>query len=108
MAPWIAAASYSLSGPGSFALNSGATLLVGSPDGISASAATGNIQTSSRTFDMAANYIYKGTAAQLSGNGLPSTLNNLSIDNASGVTLEASTTLNGTLTLSNGALRSGR
>ena len=93
-----------LSGPGSFFLNYTGSLFVGSPDGISASAASGNIQTSSRYFDIDANYAYNGSAAQITGDGLPATLTNLSIDNASGVSLTASASINGTLTLSDGAL----
>ncbi len=84
-----------LSGPGSFVLSNAATILLGSPDGITSSASSGNIQTSSRSFGTGANYTYNGIAAQLSGNGLPATVNNLSIDNASGVSLTVSCTING-------------
>lgn len=98
---------YTLSGPGSFFLNFSAEILVGSPEGITLSGASGNIQTSSRYFDIDASYTYQGTAAQLTGDALPATVNNLKIDNTSGVSLTASTTINGTLTLTNGALITG-
>ncbi len=65
-------------GTSNFTLNSAATLKMGSPQGITSSGATGNIQlTGTRTFNSAANYEYKGTAAQVTGNGLPATLNAL-------------------------------
>lgn len=99
--------SYTLSGAGSFILNDGATILAGSPDGISAASASGNIQTSSRSYGVGANYTYNGSAAQLTGDGLPSTVNNLSIDNSSGLSLTASVTINGALTLTDGALITG-
>jgi hypothetical protein len=66
------------SGTPNFTLNSAATLKMGSPQGITSSGATGNIQlTGTRTYNPAANYEYKGTAAQVTGNGLPTTLNAL-------------------------------
>ncbi len=99
--------SYVLSGAGSFILNDGATILSGSPNGISAAGASGNIQTSSRSYGVGANYSYNASAAQVSGDGLPSTVNNLSIDNNSGLSLTASVTINGILTLTNGALATG-
>lgn len=65
-------------GTSNFTLNSAATLKMGSPQGITSSGATGNIQlTGIRTFNAAANYEYKGTATQVTGNGLPTTLNAL-------------------------------
>ncbi|MBN1386838.1 MAG: hypothetical protein JW965_00215 [Bacteroidales bacterium] len=96
-----------VSGAGSFSLASGAGIFIGSPEGITSSGATGNIQTTTRTFDTGANYTYNGTAAQVTGNGLPSTVNNLTIDNLSGVSLSGSVTVNGTLTLTDGALTTG-
>ncbi len=92
-----------LAGTGSFALSSGATLGIGSTDGISASGATGNIQVSGiRSFSTGANYIYDGTSAQVTGSGFPASVNGLTINNGAGVTASASTTVNGTLTLTNG------
>ncbi len=96
-----------LSGAGSFNLNSGGTLGIGSPDGITSSGATGNIQTATRSFDTGANYIYNGTAAQVTGNGLPATVNNLTVNNAAGVSLSQPATVNGTLTLTDGRLTLG-
>lgn len=65
-----------------FTLNSGATLKIGSTNGITASGASGNIQVAgTRTFDTAANYVYLGTAGQVTGTGLPATVNSLTISN---------------------------
>jgi hypothetical protein len=92
--------------------NSG-TLGIGSPNGItSGTTLSGNIQgTGTRTYNTTANYIYNGTVAQAGGNGLPTTVNNLTIanTNASGVTLNTATnlTVNGTLTLTSNPLNFG-
>jgi hypothetical protein len=95
-------------GAGNFSLSSGATLIIGSPDGITSSGATGNIQVAgTRTFDAGANYTYNGSVPQHTGNGLPATVNNLTIANSSGVTLDGNTTVAGTLTITNGSLSTG-
>jgi hypothetical protein len=96
-----------------FVAAAGSTLKLGDPAGIVAqgtTATTGNIQTSLtsiRSFSTAANYEYNGTAPQSTGNGLPATVNNLTINNAAGVTLSAATTVNGTLNLAAGTLTLG-
>lgn len=91
-----------------FDLQSGATLKLKSPGGIVAqgtSTTTGQIQTSStsiRSFSSAANYVYNGTVEQVTGTGLPSTVNNLTIDNAAGVINSQAVNVDGVLTLQNG------
>ncbi|TFH34994.1 MAG: T9SS type A sorting domain-containing protein, partial [Bacteroidia bacterium] len=100
-------ATSNLTGAGSFILNAGGNILIRSVNGIAASGATGNIQTASRSFNIAANYTYIGTASQVTGTGLPATVNNLTIDNSSGVSLTGSVSTNGILTLSAGALSIG-
>ena len=78
---------YFISGTGDFYLGSSGTLQIGSPDGIAASGAAGNIRvTGARTFSQFANYVFNGSAAQVTGNGLPATVKNLTINNSSGVT----------------------
>jgi MBG domain-containing protein/YDG domain-containing protein/concanavalin A-like lectin/glucanase superfamily protein/uncharacterized protein DUF2341 len=90
---------------GSFTSSAGATLGIGDPSGITTSGATGNIRvTGTRSFSTGASYIYNGTAAQVTGNGLPATVNNLTVNNSASVTLTAAVTVNGTLTLSSGIL----
>jgi hypothetical protein len=97
----------SIIGTKSFILNKGATLGIGSREGITAGTApgdtVGNILVSgSRIFSSGANYIYDGDSSQVTGNGLPSTVNNLTITDTAGVTLTASDTVAGMLILSGG------
>lgn len=93
-----------IAGAGSFALNSGATLATANVNGItSGTTASGSIQAmGGRVYDTAANYTYNGSTAQSTGSGLPSTVNSLSVNNSSGVTLSSSTTVNGMLALVSG------
>jgi hypothetical protein len=98
---------YIMSGTGSLSLGSGASILIGSPDGITSSGATGNIQTASRAFSQDANYTYNGTSSQVTGSGLPSTVNDLTINNSSGVTLSSQVIIKGTLSLTDGEFSTG-
>jgi hypothetical protein len=71
-----------ISGPGTFTLNSGGILGIGSANGITASGASGNVQvTGTRTYDVGATYVYNGSVNQVVGNGLPNTVANLTIAN---------------------------
>ena len=91
-----------------FILNSGATLRIGNTGGIS-TAVTSNPNVAvnfggSYTYGTGANYVYNGTAAQVTGNGLTQhTPGNVTISNSAGVTLSAATTVGGDLTISSGA-----
>lgn len=99
---------YAVSGAGGFTMDSGATLSLGSPDGINSGTSLGNIRVSgTRTFNSGANYIFNGAAAQNTGSGFPNPVNNLTINNNSGVTLSSATTVNGTLSLPSGAFGNG-
>ena len=92
-----------LTGDGTFTLNSGGGLMLGSVDGISASGATGNVQsTDVRSFSTGGDYTYNGTAAQITGNGLPATVHNLTISNSSNVTLTSSCAASNLITLTSG------
>jgi hypothetical protein len=97
---------YVLSG-GSFTLDAGGILGIGSPAGITASAAAGNIQTATRSFDAGGFYIYNGTAAQMTGDGLPSRVGHLTINNSTGVALSADVAVAYQLSLNSGALSIG-
>ncbi len=98
-------ASSIVSGAGAFTLNSGSTLKTKNTSGLTSSGAIGAIQvTGTRTFNVGASYIYNGTSSQVTGNGLPITVNNLTIDNSAGVSLSGNLTVNGTLELISGAL----
>lgn len=92
----------------SFILNPGGTLGIGSPEGISLSEPTGNIQVGgSRSFHFAANYLYAGSTAQVTGNGLPNMVNDLTINNESGVSLSGDVLVNGCLRLISGIIPMG-
>jgi hypothetical protein len=98
---------YNVTGTGSFTVADGGTLGIGSTNGIRSTCACGNVQTGTRTFGTGGNYIYYGSAAQEAGDGLPRTMNDLVINNASGVTMYAASanyTVNGTLNLTAGPL----
>jgi hypothetical protein len=94
---------------GTFTLASGATLTVGSADGIASTGATGNIQTTTRTFNAAANYIYAGAAAQITGTALPTTITgSLAIQSgANTVTLTNAPTTTDSLSLQSGLFAIG-
>jgi trimeric autotransporter adhesin len=91
---------------GTFTLASGGTLGIGSTAGITSSGATGNIRTATRNYNTGANYTYNGTSAQVTGNGLPATVNSLAINNSAGVTLTKAETISGNVALgSSGQLK---
>lgn len=97
---------YPVWGVGSFTLNSGGTLSIGSPLGISLTPdSSGNIcLKGTRKYNSGANYVYNGTSAQITGNGLPASLKCLSINNIAGVTLSNSLQLLDSLKLLSGNL----
>ncbi|MBH8571321.1 IPT/TIG domain-containing protein [Microvirga sp. STS02] len=94
-----------LLGSGSVTLAPGATLGLCDAQGLSNTAGTGTVQTSgARDFSPDARYLYNGTVAQLTGNALPATVRDLTIDNFTGVTLSASETVSATLAINAGTL----
>jgi len=99
-----------ISGAGTFTLSSGGTLGLGDPNCVSLSGATGNIQTTNRSFTAAGTYVLNGTTPQFVGVGLsgfPVFIQNLTISNGAGVTLGITMSVYGTLTLSSGVLNTG-
>jgi hypothetical protein len=102
-----------IDGPGVFTLGAGATLQIGSPDGISSSGnGSGNIQvTGGLNYNAAANYVYVGPGAQNTGNGLPNNLTgSLTINDPGGtVTLNNGETIfsGGTLNIVSGTFAAG-
>jgi hypothetical protein len=88
----------------SFVLSSGAALGITSTTGITSSGSTGNIQTTTRTFNTGASYIYNGSTAQAAGNGLPATVSNLTISNSAGATLAQATTVTNNFSITTGAI----
>ncbi|MBK9531289.1 MAG: autotransporter-associated beta strand repeat-containing protein [Chitinophagaceae bacterium] len=87
-----------------FALSATGILRIGSTSGISTTAGTGNIRvTGTRTYTAGSEVIYNGSAAQVTGNAIPTT-SDITIDNAAGVSLTAAYTGTGTLTMTDGTL----
>jgi len=87
-----------------FTLIPGATLKIGSPEGISDSLSSGNIQNdSTRVYSTEAYYEYKG-AEQSLGDGLPDTVNGFAVNNASGIILDRNLLVNESLGIISGNL----
>lgn len=92
-------------GPGAFTLASGGTLKTGNTAGITSSGTTGTVQVGgARSFNAGASYEYNGTAAQVTGSGLPAAPATLTINNASGVTLSSTAAVSSALNLTSGKL----
>jgi len=89
-----------VTGAGSFALQAGGALYICNPAGIVRSGASGAVQVNgSRSFDSDALYSYNGTAAQVTGNALPSQVRALTTLNANSVTLTSPVQIAQTLTV---------
>jgi hypothetical protein len=92
-------------GTGSFTLSNSSEIRLGSVSGLVSGTGSGNIRVSgTRTFGSSTTIVYNGAAAQATGNGLPSTVYNLTVDNGFPVTLSTTLTVSNTLTLTNGIL----
>ncbi len=89
-----------LTGSGSFVLQTGATMRVCHPQGLATTGATGAVQvTGARSFASAATYVYTGTTAQATGLGLPLTVDQLSVENPTSVSLSRALSIRRQLTL---------
>ncbi|HRI45542.1 MAG TPA: T9SS type A sorting domain-containing protein [Ignavibacteriaceae bacterium] len=93
-----------------FVINSGAGVRFGDEGGIVLQGTlptTGNVRTSAnsiRQLSLGGNYEYTGSEAQVTGTGLPASVNNLTINNAANVTLTNDLQVNGTLLKQSGDL----
>ena len=88
---------------GNFILNAGAGIITAHEDGLSSDFGVGSIQVGgSISLDTGADYTYNGSVSQVTGNALPNTVRNLTINNSNGVSLINGVTVNGTLTLTSG------
>ncbi|MCX6159511.1 MAG: hypothetical protein NTY74_16135 [Ignavibacteriae bacterium] len=100
--------SYYISGSGFFTFNSGCKIAICSANGIVGGVTSvGNIRNSgTKTLNTEATYEYVGTSAQTTGSALPSSVQNLLINNSSatGVTLTNDVTVSNSLTLTDGEL----
>ncbi len=101
---------FNILGTGAFTLASGGSISSayvtnGEGFGTSGDNTKGSIRVSgSRSFSTGGNYTLNGLAAQNTGTNMPATVNNLTINNAIGVTLSQATAVNGTLSLTGGTL----
>ncbi len=91
-----------VSGAGTFTMGNGSYLGMGHALGITSSGSAGNMQMAGRNFNTTGNYIYNGIVNQVSGNGLPSTINELTIDNPLTVTNSQNVLANGVALLKQG------
>lgn len=71
--------SNTITGAGTFMLDSAGTLGICSAAGITASGASGDILTGTRKFSRYGSYEYQGQTNQVTGNGLPDTVGNLTV-----------------------------
>ncbi|GAB3581046.1 hypothetical protein GCM10027345_23300 [Hymenobacter daeguensis] len=98
----------SLTGPGSFVLQAGAELRICDAAGIATTGATGAVQVAgTRTYASDASYTYNGTAAQVTGAGLPSTVRNLTVNNPTGLALSQGVSIAQVARLQSGNLATG-
>lgn len=94
-----------IDGEGDFQTGSDAILMIGAAEGIHKKEMQGNIQLKGkRELHKDATYIFNGTVKQHSGNGLPSQIKKLVVDNHSGVELDQSLIVTHQLDLQSGIL----
>ncbi|NOU17845.1 MAG: T9SS type A sorting domain-containing protein [Bacteroidales bacterium] len=74
---------FSIDGTGSFILEPNATIVTAHPNGLDGVNAT----TGASIYDPTANYVFNAASTQVTGTKLPITLNNLTVDNGSILTL---------------------
>lgn len=90
----------SSSNTGSFLLLDGGTVATGHPGGIASSIqCTGASSGGGNSFSSAANYTFNGSAQQVTSTLMPTTVNNLTVNNPTTVVLSQPTTINGVLRL---------
>lgn len=93
---------------GSVVVAAGSKVRTASTYGFQATGMNGCFQNyGTRTLDSTASYDFTGTAAQITGDGLPASVADLTIQNAAGVALSAPVRVRGTLSLNQGILRTG-
>ena len=94
-----------LQGADSITVASGGTLKIADVNGLTSTAATGNIQVAgTRTYSTGGNYVFDASGAQVTGAQLPATVNKLFFINSSGVTVSQATTVTDTFQTTGGAI----
>ena len=94
---------YNLCGKGDFTLNDGAAILCGSASGISLHDMRGNIQVEGqRYFSPNADYTFNSNVEQETGDGLPSQVRNLTLNNEKNCRLSSSVNISGVMNLLSG------
>ncbi len=96
------AKTYVLSGSNAFTTNSGSNLITAHADGINGSITS----TGTKTLNSNMNYTFNGSNAQATGS-LLTNANNITINNAAGVTMSTNASISGLLSLTNGKLSLG-
>jgi hypothetical protein len=92
-----------LTSDGDFTLMDAGHIMIGSPDGITKTSMLGNVQvTGTRTYGTGGYYTYEAASAQVSGDGLPAQVANLTLNNANNCTLTNSSSVSGILTFQSG------
>jgi hypothetical protein len=92
-----------LTSSGDFTLMAAGHIMIGSPYGITKTSMQGNVQvTGLRTYSTGGYYTYEGASEQVSGDGLPSQVANLTLNNANNCTLSNSSSVSGILTFQSG------
>jgi len=91
---------FTITGPGTFVLEAGGTLGICSAQGISLAGATGTVQVSGpRIYSDDASYVYNGSQAQITGDGLPAQARNLTANNPARVRLTSDLAVRRVLTV---------
>ncbi|MBS1488536.1 MAG: autotransporter-associated beta strand repeat-containing protein, partial [Bacteroidetes bacterium] len=92
-----------------FVLSPNATLQIGSPQGIVTGGGSGNIQVTGggTSYSTSANYVYNGTGAQNVGSALPATVNSLTSNNTTTVSLANSVVVTNALIVNAGTFNLG-
>ncbi|MDD5361064.1 MAG: hypothetical protein PHN88_02960 [Ignavibacteria bacterium] len=92
-----------------FIIDSGGRIYIGSPNGITASSLSGNIQTKgTRTYNPGSNYIYNGIVNQIPGNGLPAAISgSLTFQNSNTIVFNSNQTVSGSIVMYSGLINMG-
>jgi hypothetical protein len=91
-----------------FVMQTGSTLGIGSSIGIiGGQTPSGNIQTHARSYAATATFVYNGSSQQFIGNGLPTSVATLMIDNSGGVVMQGNVEVTSQLNIVSGTLSIG-